>query len=164
MNLAPRTRCAGWCSTSRAPRRSASRIVAKFTADLAREVKKRWPEIVNWRFHFHNGRGLALASTYAALDALEAAHDEHVVTVRSRLQSLGERWRVIEGCGVDIIETLQSVGRVLGDREDVSALAQHAPVEFDLGFTRAAAGAKVSQPTLSSHVAALEAAIGLTLR
>lgn len=36
------------------------------------EIKKRWPEIVNWRFHFHNGRGLALACTYAALDALEA--------------------------------------------------------------------------------------------
>ena len=44
------------------------------------EVKKRWPEIVNWRFHFHNGRGLALASTYAALDALEAKDTLYIDT------------------------------------------------------------------------------------
>ncbi|MFA7249727.1 MAG: citramalate synthase [Dehalococcoidia bacterium] len=44
------------------------------------EVKKRWPDIVNWRFHFHNGRGLALSCTYAALDALEAKDTLHIDT------------------------------------------------------------------------------------
>ncbi len=44
------------------------------------EIKKRWPEIVNWRFHFHNGRGLALACTYAALDVLEAKDTLHIDT------------------------------------------------------------------------------------
>ena len=48
--------------------------------DDIEEVKKRWPEINTWRFHLHNGRGLALTTTYAALDALEAKDSLHIDT------------------------------------------------------------------------------------
>ena len=34
-------------------------------------IKKRWPEINQWRLHLHDARGFALASTYAALEVLE---------------------------------------------------------------------------------------------
>lgn len=48
--------------------------------DDIEEIKKRWPEITNFSLHMHNGRGLALASTYAALDALEAKDSLHIDT------------------------------------------------------------------------------------
>jgi hydroxymethylglutaryl-CoA lyase len=35
-------------------------------------IKKRWPAIIHFKLHFHNARGTAMASTYAALRALEA--------------------------------------------------------------------------------------------
>ena len=34
-------------------------------------VKDKWPDINHWRLHFHNGRNMAIASTYAALRVLE---------------------------------------------------------------------------------------------
>ncbi len=34
-------------------------------------VKQRWPEIDDFNLHLHNGRGVALASVYAALKVLE---------------------------------------------------------------------------------------------
>ena len=34
------------------------------------EVRKRWPEIHNWRFHLHNTRGVALVSFYVILTTL----------------------------------------------------------------------------------------------
>ncbi len=48
--------------------------------DDIEEIKKRWPEITSWRFHLHNGRGLALTTTYAALDALEAKDTLYINT------------------------------------------------------------------------------------
>lgn len=35
-------------------------------------IKERWPAITHFKLHFHNARGMALASAYAALRALEA--------------------------------------------------------------------------------------------
>ncbi|MBI2534649.1 MAG: citramalate synthase [Deltaproteobacteria bacterium] len=35
-------------------------------------IKKRWPSIKHFKLHFHNARGMAMASTYAALRVLEA--------------------------------------------------------------------------------------------
>ena len=35
-------------------------------------VKKKWPEVSNFRAHLHNSRGMALTSTYAAIKCLEA--------------------------------------------------------------------------------------------
>ena len=35
-------------------------------------VKKKWPEVSNFRAHLHNSRGMALTSTYAAIKCLDA--------------------------------------------------------------------------------------------
>jgi hydroxymethylglutaryl-CoA lyase len=40
-------------------------------SETIRAVKERWPEVDEWYFHLHDTRGLAMASVYAALDALE---------------------------------------------------------------------------------------------
>ena len=39
-------------------------------AELVREVRRRWPAITHYYLHLHDARGLALASTYAAVEAL----------------------------------------------------------------------------------------------
>ena len=39
--------------------------------ELLEAIKKRWPKITNFNLHFHNGRGMALVSIYAALKVLE---------------------------------------------------------------------------------------------
>ncbi|MFN0071451.1 MAG: citramalate synthase [Chloroflexota bacterium] len=36
-------------------------------------IKDRWPSIIDFNLHLHNGRGMALASTYAALRVLSGA-------------------------------------------------------------------------------------------
>ena len=43
-------------------------------------IKKRWPEINQWRLHLHNARGFALASTYAALTVLEPKDSLYIDT------------------------------------------------------------------------------------
>ena len=39
-------------------------------AELISEVRRRWPDITQYYLHLHDARGLALASTYAAIEAL----------------------------------------------------------------------------------------------
>lgn len=38
--------------------------------ETLRAIKQRWPTITHFKLHFHNARGMAMASTYAALSAL----------------------------------------------------------------------------------------------
>jgi hydroxymethylglutaryl-CoA lyase len=49
-------------------------------AEQLETIKKRWPDVVNWRLHLHDGRGFALASTYAALTVLEPQDSLHIDT------------------------------------------------------------------------------------
>ena len=43
-------------------------------------IKRRWPLITRFSLHLHNGRGLALASTYAALRVLDPTDRLHIET------------------------------------------------------------------------------------
>jgi hydroxymethylglutaryl-CoA lyase len=52
----------GWCTPDR-------------TRELIDGVRRRWPEITHVYVHLHDARGLALASSYAAVDALDARFD-----------------------------------------------------------------------------------------
>jgi hydroxymethylglutaryl-CoA lyase len=49
----------GWCHPDK--------VESIFT-----RVKKKWPEVTNFRAHLHNSRGMALTSTYAAIKCLDA--------------------------------------------------------------------------------------------
>jgi hydroxymethylglutaryl-CoA lyase len=40
-----------------------------------RVIRETWPEITNFYLHLHDGRGLALATTYVALQILEEGHN-----------------------------------------------------------------------------------------
>jgi hydroxymethylglutaryl-CoA lyase len=40
--------------------------------EIFTRVKKKWPDVTNFRAHLHNSRGMALTSTYAAIKCLEA--------------------------------------------------------------------------------------------
>ena len=41
-------------------------------------IKDRWPTIKHFKLHFHNARGMAMASTYAALRALDATDTVYI--------------------------------------------------------------------------------------
>jgi hydroxymethylglutaryl-CoA lyase len=43
-------------------------------------IKHKWPEIKRWSLHLHNGRGMALPSTYAALRVLDEDEYLHIDT------------------------------------------------------------------------------------
>ena len=45
-----------------------------------RAIKQRWPHIIKWRLHIHDGRGMAVASIYAALRVLGSEEHLHVDT------------------------------------------------------------------------------------
>jgi hydroxymethylglutaryl-CoA lyase len=49
----------GWCHPAK-------------VEDIFTRVKKKWPEVTNFRAHLHNSRGMALTSTYAAIKCLDA--------------------------------------------------------------------------------------------
>ncbi|MFQ5684418.1 MAG: citramalate synthase [Candidatus Binatia bacterium] len=40
--------------------------------ETLRAIRERWPTITHFKLHFHNARGMAMPSTYAALRSLEA--------------------------------------------------------------------------------------------
>jgi hydroxymethylglutaryl-CoA lyase len=44
------------------------------------EIKKRWPTIKDFNLHLHNGRGVALASIYAALKVLDSSDTLRIQT------------------------------------------------------------------------------------
>jgi hydroxymethylglutaryl-CoA lyase len=52
----------GWCTPDR-------------VRDLIAGVRERWPSITHLYFHLHDARGLALASSWAAVDALDDGFD-----------------------------------------------------------------------------------------
>jgi hydroxymethylglutaryl-CoA lyase len=47
----------GWCHPTK-------------VTEIFQRVKEQWPEVVNFRAHLHNSRGMATASMYAAIDTL----------------------------------------------------------------------------------------------
>ena len=55
----------GWCTPDR-------------TRELIAGVRERWPAITHFYLHLHDARGLALASSYAAVDALGEGDDLHL--------------------------------------------------------------------------------------
>ena len=52
----------GWCHPEKAE-------------EIVYQVKERWPEIIHWSGHFHNSRGMAVATMYATLRALGPEDD-----------------------------------------------------------------------------------------
>jgi hydroxymethylglutaryl-CoA lyase len=46
--------------------------------EIFTRVKKRWPDVTDFRAHLHNSRGMALPSTYAAIKCLEAKDTLHI--------------------------------------------------------------------------------------
>jgi len=44
------------------------------TKQILQEIKSRWPVISDFAVHLHNSRGMALASTYAAIESLGPGH------------------------------------------------------------------------------------------
>lgn len=52
----------GWCTPDR-------------VRELIEGVRRRWPEITHVYLHLHDSRGLALASSYTAVEALDDRHD-----------------------------------------------------------------------------------------
>jgi len=55
----------GWCHPSK-------------VEEILYRIKERWPEIVNFRAHLHNARGMAVASMYAAITSLGGDDNLHV--------------------------------------------------------------------------------------
>ena len=49
-------------------------------ADDIQSIREKWPDIRNFHIHMHNARGLAIASAYACLDALDAGHTLYLET------------------------------------------------------------------------------------
>ena len=49
-------------------------------ADDIRTIREMWPDIHTFHIHMHNARGLAIASAYAAIDALESLHTLYLET------------------------------------------------------------------------------------
>ena len=47
-------------------------------AETVVRVKEKWPEVHHFRLHLHNGRGLAVASAYAALREMEPTDTVHL--------------------------------------------------------------------------------------
>ena len=46
--------------------------------DIFTRVKKKWPNVTSFKAHLHNSRGMAVASTYAAIKCLEAKDSLHI--------------------------------------------------------------------------------------
>jgi hydroxymethylglutaryl-CoA lyase len=46
--------------------------------EIFTRVKKRWPDVTDFRAHLHNSRGMALPSTYAAIKCLEPKDTLHI--------------------------------------------------------------------------------------
>ena len=62
--------------------------------EIFSRVKKMWPDVVDFRAHLHNARGMAITSTYAAiklLDERDTLHLEGTLGGRRRLSILWHR-------------------------------------------------------------------------
>jgi hydroxymethylglutaryl-CoA lyase len=46
--------------------------------ETLRAIKEQWPSITHFKLHLHNARGMAMASTYAALSTLEATDTVYI--------------------------------------------------------------------------------------
>lgn len=47
-------------------------------ADQVSALIGRWPDVTDYRLHLHDARGMAVASVYAAIRALDERHDLHI--------------------------------------------------------------------------------------
>ena len=55
----------GWCHPEKAD-------------EIVYRVKEKWPEVIHWSGHYHNSRGMAVATMYATLRALGPEDDLHL--------------------------------------------------------------------------------------